>query len=83
MEETNNKQNIAIERLNTEMAEVKDQVKNHLPTQIKDLSGRICDLKKAFNSYQLSQSKFMTGILVSIVILLIGVITNIVISLVH
>ena len=83
MEDTNNKQNIAIERLKTEMAEVKDQVKNHLPTQIRELSSRICDLKRSFNEYKFSQSKFMTGILVSIVLLLLGIIINIVISLVR
>ena len=88
MEEINNKQNIAIAKLEkdvswlkSEIGEIKTQVKNHIPSEIKEMGHRVCEIKKTLNEFKLSQARWQIGILVSIVILLVGVIINIVISL--
>lgn len=86
---TNEKQNIAIAELKkdvgflkSEITEIKNQVKNHIPSEIKEMGHRICELKKVFQEYQLSEAKWKIGILVAIILLLGGVIANIIISLV-
>jgi len=52
------------------------QVSNHIPTSISDLS-------KELNAYKLSQSRWMIGLLTSVVISLILLVVNICMDAIH
>jgi hypothetical protein len=56
-----------------ELGQIKNQVSNHLPTEIKDLDDK-------FNSFQISQSRWIIGILVTLGINLILVIVGLIIQ---
>jgi len=57
--------------IKSDIIDIKVQVFNHIPTYIKEL-------KKDFNDYKLSNSKWLIGILISIVFVFIGLIINLV-----
>jgi len=78
MGEQNSQQDKDIEAVKTdihwikrEIINVKSQVFNHIPTSIREL-------KKDFNDYKLSNSKWLIGILISIVFVFIGLIINLI-----
>ena len=58
-----------IEYIRQELAEIKQQVQNHLPHKIRQLEG-------SFNNYKVSQAKWMIGILVSIIFTLLVSLLN-------
>ena len=75
--------------LEAQQEEIYSQVKNHLPSQIKELGNRVCDIKKSFNEYKLlqvkefsdfksSNGKWQAGILVSIILLLLATLINLI-----
>ena len=74
----NQKQNIKIAKIETDMvwmkseiASVKHIVSNALPHQI-------AELKKGFYDYRSSQNKWLVGILVTLVFVLIGLVANLI-----
>ena len=76
MSSENEKQNIEIAKINKEVCfvkkeviEIKEQVFNHIPTEIKGF-------RNEFQEYRLSNSKWLVGILVALVLTLIGTILN-------
>jgi hypothetical protein len=56
-----------------ELGQIKSQVSNHLPTEIKELNDK-------FNSFQISQSRWIIGILVTLGINLILVVVGLIIQ---
>jgi hypothetical protein len=56
-----------------ELGQIKNQVSNHLPTEIKELNDK-------FNSFQISQSRWIIGILVTLGINLILVVVGLIIQ---
>jgi len=57
--------------IKSDIMDIKVQVFNHIPTHIKEL-------KKDFNDYKLSNSKWLISILISIVFVFVGLIMNLV-----
>lgn len=76
----NNKQDIAIAETKKDISFLKSEVSTIKKQVFNDIPHKICELKKEFISFKLSQARWQTGILVSIVLLLIGVIINIIVS---
>jgi hypothetical protein len=92
MEERNNQQDIHIakiqkdiEWMKNKLCDLSSMVGNHIPTQIKELDNKfiaeVSSLNKEFADYRDKQGKWLIGILISILMLLLGVIFNIAINL--
>lgn len=85
----NEQQNIAIEGLKKDVSWIKEkiekienQVFNEIPHYIeemrKDSLDQIDKLKKDFQEYKLSNSRWLIGVLVSLVFILLGTILNLI-----
>ena len=85
MENHNSEQDIEIKGLKGDihyikkaLEEIKKRVDNEIPHQIAALSEQtnkqIKEINKAFSNYQLSNSRWLVGILVTLLFVLIGVI---------
>lgn len=51
---------------------IEKQMSNHIPTTI-------CSIKKDLNAFKISQARIFTGILVSVVLMLIALVANLVV----
>ena len=78
--EQNNKQDIAITKVEKDVGFLKDDIATIKKQVFNDIPHKICELKKEFVSFKLSQARWQTGFLVSIILLLIGIIINIIVS---
>lgn len=56
--------------------EIMRQLTNHVPTRFDKLEHSVCELKNSFNEFRISQGKWIIGIFVSIVMLLLAVIVS-------
>lgn len=65
-----------VQHIDETVKNIQEQVSNHIPTSIAKLS-------REFNAYKLSQSKWMIGLLTSVVISLILLVVNICINAIH
>ena len=62
-----------IEYIQKDIKSINGHITNHIPTQNGELGGRICELKKSFNDFRINQMKWQSGILVSIVLMLLAI----------
>lgn len=65
-----------VQHIDETVKNIQEQVSNHIPTSIAKLS-------REFNAYKLNQSKWMIGLLTSVVISLILLVVNICINAIH
>jgi len=65
-----------ISRTEAQQEEIMRQLTNHVPTRFDKLEASVCELKKSFNDFRISQGKWIIGIFVSIVMLLLAIIVS-------
>ena len=76
MDNNNNKKSIQIAELKKDIGFLLSKI-TALEKQVSnDISHKLCDLRRCFNDYKLANAKLQTGILVSIILLLLATILN-------
>lgn len=69
-----------IDYIKRDIADINKHITNHIPTQINELGGKVCDIKKAFNDYKLSNKSWQIGILTTLIFLLLATLVNLVVK---